>query len=222
VASLIVKRGDVEDVGKIFNLNSPRMVVGRLTSQSKPDIELSADVISRQHLEIVQRDGRYWLKDLGSTNGTMLNDDRIIPDNMYELKHNARIGLGVEGMSAHTLLVFKESDDTNIMHGKESSPGKPVSWLQIDEGKKEAVVDGKQKKLSKKEYDLLLLLYRNAGNICSRDEIIEAVWPESHDMSAISDATIDQLIHRLREKVEPEPARPTRIISKKAFGYVLV
>jgi hypothetical protein len=222
VASLIVKRGDAEDVGKIFNLNSPHTVVGRLTSQNKPDIELSADVISRQHLEIVQQGSGYWVKDLGSTNGTMLNDDRIISGNLYELKHNARIGLGVEGMSAHTVLVFKESDDTNIMHGKEAAAGKPVSWLQVDEGKKEAVVDGKQKKLSKKEYDLLVLLYRNTGNICSRDEIIEAVWPESRDTSAISDATIDQLIHRLREKVEPEPARPSRIVSKKAFGYMLV
>jgi hypothetical protein len=222
VASLIVKRGDAEDVGKIFNLSSPYTIVGRLTSQSKPDIELSADVISRQHLEIVQQGSGYWVKDLGSTNGTMLNDDRIIPGNLYELKHNARIGLGVEGMLAHTVLVFKESDDTNIMHGKESATGKPVAWLQIDEGKKEAVIDGKQKKLSKKEYDLLLLLYRNAGNICSRDDIIEAVWPESQDTSAISDATIDQLIHRLREKVEPEPARPSRIVSKKAFGYMLV
>jgi hypothetical protein len=219
---LIVKRGDAEDVGKIFNLNSPHTVVGRLTSQNKPDIELSADVISRQHLEIVQQGSGYWVKDLGSTNGTMLNDDRIISGNLYELKHNARIGLGVEGMSAHTVLVFKESDDTNIMHGKEAAAGKPVSWLQVDEGKKEAVVDGKQKKLSKKEYDLLVLLYRNTGNICSRDEIIEAVWPESRDTSAISDATIDQLIHRLREKVEPEPARPSRIVSKKAFGYMLV
>lgn len=227
VASLIVKRGNAEDIGKIFTLNNPYTVVGRLTSQNKPDIELSADVISRRHLEILLQDNKYWVKDLGSTNGTMLNDDRIIAGNLYELKHNCKIGLGVEGASAHTVLVFKESEDTNIMHGKEPPAGKhgtfpAVSWLKIDEGKKEALVDGKQKKLSKKEYELILLLYRNAGNICSRDEIIEAVWPESKDPSAISDATIDQLIHRLREKVEPEPARPSRIISKKAFGYMLV
>jgi hypothetical protein len=225
VASLIVRRGSEEDVGKIFNLDNPHTVVGRLTLQNKPDIELSADVISRQHLEILKQDDRYWVKDLGSTNGTLLNDDRIIAGNLYELKHNAKIGLGVEGTSAHTVLVFKESEDTNIMRGKKSTGEgtfPAVSWLKIDEGKKEAVVDGKQKKLSKKEYDLLLLLYRNAGNICSRDEIIEAVWPESQDPSAISDATIDQLIHRLREKVEPEPTRPSRIISKKAFGYMLV
>ena len=225
MASLIVRRGSAEDVGKVFNLISPQTVVGRLTTQNRPDIELSADVISRRHLEILQQDDRYWVKDLGSTNGTMLNDDMIIAGNLYELKHNARIGLGVEGATAHTVLVFKESEDTDIMHGKSyDRRGAPVavSWLKIDEGKKEALIDGKLKKLSKKEYDLLLLLYRNAGSICSRDEIIEAVWPESRDTAAISDATIDQLIHRLREKVEPEPARPVRIISKKAFGYMLV
>jgi len=222
VASLIVRKGTAEDIGKIFSLDLSRTVVGRLTLQNKPDIELSADVISRQHLEIVSQDAKYWVKDLGSTNGTTLNDDRIIPGNLYELKHNARIGLGVEGTSQQTVLVFKESEDTNIMRAKEGSVPAVVSWLKVDEGRKEAVVDGKPKKLSKKEYDLLLLLYRNAGNICSRDEIIEAVWPERKDASAISDATIDQLIHRLREKVEPKPAKPTRIISKKAFGYMLV
>jgi hypothetical protein len=227
LAFVIVKRGNAEDVGKIFTLNNPYTVVGRRTSQNKPDIELNDDVISRRHMEILLRDDKYWVKDLGSTNGTMLNDDRIIAGNLYELKHNCKIGLGVEGTSARTVLVFKESEDTNIIHGKGPQAGKhgavpAVPWLKIDEGKKEALVDGKQKKLSKKEYELILFLYKNAGNICSRDEIIEAVWPESKDPSAISDATIDQLIHRLREKVEPEPAKPSRIISKKAFGYMLV
>ena len=223
MAALVVRRGSQEDVGRIFNLNSPHTVVGRLTTQNKPDIELSADVISRRHLEILQQSNKYWIKDLGSTNGTMLNDDKIIPGNLYELKHNARIGLGVEGNSANTVLVFKETEDTSIMQPREKANTlSAVSWLKIDEGKKEAWVDGKQKKLSRKEYYLLLLLFKNAGNICSRDEIIEVVWPDSRDPSAISDATIDQLIHRLREKVEPQPARPSRIISKKAFGYMLV
>jgi hypothetical protein len=227
LAFVIVKRGNAEDVGKIFTLSNPVAVVGRRTLQNKPDIELNDDVISRRHVEILLRDDKYWVKDLGSTNGTMLNDDRIVVGNLYELKHNSKFGLGVEGASARTVLVFKESEGTNIIHGKEHPAGKhgtvpAVSWLKIDEGKKEALVDGKQKKLSKKEYELILFLYKNAGNICSRDEIIEAVWPESKDTSAISDATIDQLIHRLREKVEPEPAKPSRIISKKAFGYMLV
>lgn len=227
MAFLIVKKGDAEDVGKTFSLNKPVVVIGRRTSLNKPDIELNDEVVSRRHVEILLNDDDYWMRDLGSTNGTMLNDDRVIAGNLYELKHNSRIGLGLDGASARILLVFKESEDTSIIHIKDVSPGKhgkmvPVAWLSIDEGKKEVLIDGEQKKLSKKEYELLLFLYKNAGNVCSRDEIIEAVWPESRDSSAISDATIDQLIHRLREKVEPEPANPTRIISKKAFGYILV
>ena len=227
MAFIIVKSGDAEDTGKTFALNKPVAVVGRSSSQYKPDIELNGDVISRRHIEILLKDDRYWMKDLGSMNGTMLNDDRISAGNLYELKHNSKIGLGVEGTSAHTLLVFKESEGTNIIHKKQSSAGKhgealAVAWLKIDEGKKEVAIDGEERKLSKKEYELLRLLYRNAGNVCSRNEIIEAVWPESKDHSAISDATIDQLIHRLRLRVEPEPAQPSRIISKKAFGYKLV
>ncbi len=227
MAFIIVKRGDAEDIGKTFTLNKPVIVVGRLTSQNKPDIELNDEVISRRHIEILSKDDSYWVKDLGSTNGTTLNDDRIIAGNVYELKHNCKIGLGLEGTSAHIVLVFKESEDTNIIHrneGRDYKHGKlpAVSWLKVEEGKKEVVIDGEQKKLSKKEYELLLFLYQHAGNVCSRDEIIEAVWPESKDPSAISDATIDQLIHRLRERVEPEPANPSRIISKKAFGYMLV
>jgi len=225
LAFLIVKRGDAEDIGKVFTLTKPGLIVGRRTAQYAPDIELNDEVVSRRHVEILLKGDRYFVRDLGSTNGTMLDDDRILPGNLYELKHNSKIGLGVEGGSAHIMLVFKESESTNIIkeapgikHGKKSS----VAWLTIDEGKKEVWVDKKQEKLSKKEYDLIFFLYGNAGNICSRDEIIEAVWPESKDPGAISDATIDQLIHRLREKVEPEPAKPSRIISKKAFGYMMV
>jgi pSer/pThr/pTyr-binding forkhead associated (FHA) protein len=227
LAFLIVNKGDTEDVGKTFTLNEPVAIVGRRSLQSEPDIALNDEVVSRRHLEILLKDGKYWLNDLGSTNGTMLNDDRIIAGHLYELKHNSKIGLGLEGALAHIILVFKESEDTNIIHRKETAASKDgkmpiVAWLKIDEGKKEVLIDGKQKKLSKKEYELLLFLSRNAGNVCSRDEIIEAIWTDTKDPSVISNATIDQLIHRLREKVEPELANPTRIISKKAFGYMLV
>lgn len=227
MAFIIVTKGNAEDAGKTFTLNKPVTVVGRRTPQNQPDIDLNDEVISRRHLEILLKDGKYWLRDLGSTNGTMLDDDRIIAGSLYELKHNCKIGLGIEGTTARTVLVFKETEDTGIIPRKDSPTikhGAPaeVPWLNIDEKKKEVLVDGQPKKLSKKEYDLLLFLYQNAGNVCSRDEIIEAVWPESKDPSAISDATLDQLVHRLREKVEPDPSRPSRIISKKAFGYMLV
>jgi pSer/pThr/pTyr-binding forkhead associated (FHA) protein len=225
LAFLVVKRGDAEDFGRTFELTAPSTIVGRRSALKKPDVDLADEVVSRRHLEIVQKGDRYMVRDLNSTNGTMLDDDRILPDKLYELKHNSKIGLGVDGDTAHVILVFKETESTNIITRKPALAAggeKPaVDWLKIDERKKEIWVDGRQEMLSKKEYGLIVFLYNNAGKICSRDEIIEAVWPESKDPSAISDATIDQLIHRLREKVEPQPAKPVRIISKKAFGYMM-
>ena len=222
MAFIIVKKGDAEDAGKVFPLNKASIFIGRRTLQYTPDIELNSEVVSRRHVEILQRDSQFLLRDLGSTNGTMLDDDRILPGKLYELKHNSKIGLGVEGDEALIVLQFKETEGTNIIDRKKATPRVKITWLKIDEAKKEAWVDGKQAKLSRKEYDLLQYLYRYAGNICSRDEIIKSVWPESKDPGAISDATIDQLVHRLREKVEPEPSQPVRIVSKKAFGYMLV
>jgi pSer/pThr/pTyr-binding forkhead associated (FHA) protein len=223
LAYLIIKKSDTDDNGKIFALNKASTFIGRRTLQYTPDIELSSEVVSRRHVEIVQKENGFLVRDLGSTNGTMLDDDRILPGKLYELKHNSKIGLGIEDDSACIILQFKETEGTNIIGPKKSAGASAkVNWLKIDEAKKEAIVEGKQARLSKKEYDLIWYLYRNAGNICSRDEIIKAVWPESKDPGAISDATIDQLIHRLREKVEPEPSQPVRIVSKKAFGYMLV
>lgn len=226
-AFITVKRAGAEDAGKIFQVSRSPLVVGRRTPQNAPDVELSDEAVSRRHLEIVTRDGKYFLQDLGSTNGTMLDGDRIVPGRLYQLKHNSTIGLGLDGSEARIVLLFKESAATDVLTGDKKKPGgkgkaAAVAWLKIDVKKMEAVVDGEAAKLSRKEYDLLVYLYGNAGRICSRDDIIRAVWPESQDPAAISDATIDQLIHRLREKVEPEPSNPVRIVSKKAFGYMLV
>jgi pSer/pThr/pTyr-binding forkhead associated (FHA) protein len=215
-----------DDAGKIFPVTRSGMVVGRRTPQHTPDIELADEAVSRRHLEIAIRGGKYYLQDLGSTNGTMLDGDRIMPNRYYQLNHNSTVGLGVEGGEAKVILLFKESETTNVLTGEKKKPDKAgtvaLPWLNIDEKKKDAQVDGRDVKLSRKEYDLLVYLNTNAGKICSRDEIIRAVWPDSQDPAAISDATIDQLVHRLREKVEPEPSNPVRIISKKAFGYMLV
>lgn len=223
LAFIIINKGEPEDAGKIFILDKAAITIGRRTAHYTPDIELNSEVVSRRHIEIVQKDGRFYARDLGSTNGTMLNDDRILPGKSYELKHNSRIGLGLEGDTAHILLTFKESESTDIITGKKGGISRTkVTWLKMDESKKEVQVDGKHTRLSRKEYELLAFLYSKAGKICSRDEIIDAVWPESKDPGAISDAAIDQLVHRLRQKVEPTPSQPERIISKKAFGYMVV
>lgn len=96
--SLIVKKTETDDLGKVFHLDKNHMIIGRRTSDYRPDIELKDTVISRRHAEILLKDNKYLLRDIGSSNGTMLHDDRILPGVLYELVHGSKIGSGLRGI----------------------------------------------------------------------------------------------------------------------------
>lgn len=66
-------------------------------------------------------------------------------------------------------------------------------------------------------YSLIELLYQEPGKIYSKDDIALAVY-SSLD---VSDQQISRLIHRLREKVEPDPHEPFYVITRKGLGYLL-
>ncbi len=74
--------------------------------------------------------------------------------------------------------------------------------------------------LTKKEHLLLSYLKVHAGELCERDGIIEAVWPENGDLS-VSDWSIDRLVSRVRNKLKQQHA-PLEIVTVKTRGYKLI
>lgn len=72
--------------------------------------------------------------------------------------------------------------------------------------------------LTKKESMLLTYLVEHKTEICSRDDMIAAVWPEFED---ISDWALDQLVSRLRRKLESQGAQ-MKIKTNRGKGYQLV
>ena len=224
MAFVVVEKGNSRDIGKRFSLGEKTVLIGRETPQNTPDIVLNDDYVSRRHAEITFDRGRFMLRDLGSTNGTAIDQLRIEPGKAHILRHDSVIGLGVASGSACVLLRFKESPtvSTARIEPEKAIEASPESWLRIDEEKGEVWVDLKPLVLSRKEYDLILCLQSRAGKLCQRDELIPRVWPEVLDPGGVSDAAIDQLVHRLRLKIEPDPEQPTRLISRKGFGYMLV
>lgn len=86
-----------------------------------------------------------------------------------------------------------------------------VANLKVDEGKHIVTVDGNEIVLSKKEYDLLVLLLKAKGNVCSREELLSAVWGENYGESR----TLDVHIRKLRHKLDNEDL----IETVKGFGY---
>ena len=72
--------------------------------------------------------------------------------------------------------------------------------------------------LSKKEFDVLELLYLGRGNAVSRDEIAKAGWPERSEAD-VTPEEIDQYISRLRRRIEEDPSQPKLIVTLRGHGY---
>jgi len=72
--------------------------------------------------------------------------------------------------------------------------------------------------LSPKEYDLLAELVANAGKVLTHRHILGKVWGPAH----VEDAPyLRVFIRNLRNKLEPDPARPTHITTEPGVGYRL-
>ena len=85
--------------------------------------------------------------------------------------------------------------------------------LVLDLGKKSATVDGECASLTKTEFELLGLLLRHRGQVFSRQQIFDAVWPED---VVVSDRTVDVNITRMRKKIG---RYGSCIVSRQGFGY---
>jgi DNA-binding response OmpR family regulator len=74
--------------------------------------------------------------------------------------------------------------------------------------------------LTAKEHLLLEYLRQHPEQICEKDDLIRAVWPEDRIFErGIRDDSLAQLIRRLREKVEPDPSNPRHIFTAPGRGY---
>ncbi|WP_370455558.1 response regulator transcription factor [Synechococcus sp. RSCCF101] len=76
--------------------------------------------------------------------------------------------------------------------------------------------DGRDLKLSPKEYRILELFMRHPRRVWSRDQLLERVW----GLDFIGDTkTVDVHMRWLREKVEDDPSNPRHIRTVRGFGY---
>jgi DNA-binding response OmpR family regulator len=87
--------------------------------------------------------------------------------------------------------------------------------LVVDSGRHEATLGGTPLSLTSREFDLLRFLVGNPGTAYSRDELLQHVWGWSFG----DQSTVTVHVRRLREKVERDPKRPTRLVTVWGVGY---
>jgi DNA-binding response OmpR family regulator len=88
--------------------------------------------------------------------------------------------------------------------------------LTIDMSRREVKRAGEPLHLKPREYELLVFLARHRGMVLSRDLILERVWGWDYDGGS---RTVDVHVHWLREKIEPDPKNPARIVTVRGVGY---
>jgi two-component system, OmpR family, response regulator MtrA len=88
--------------------------------------------------------------------------------------------------------------------------------LRIDVAAHAVDRDGLPIELTPTEFRLLVELARHAGNVLSRDQLLERVW--GYDYLGDS-RLVDAAVQRLRAKVEPEPSHPTVVQTVRGVGY---
>lgn len=69
--------------------------------------------------------------------------------------------------------------------------------------------------LTKKRYEILLLLVENAGQVMEKEAIIERVWPDQF----VEEANLANNIHALRRLIELDPRHPKLIVTVPGRGY---
>ena len=91
--------------------------------------------------------------------------------------------------------------------------------LELDPRGRSVRRKGVEVQLKPKEFDLLHFLLRSAGQVFTREQLLERVW--GYEFFGGS-RTVDVHIHWLREKLEAEPAQPRHILTVRGVGYKFV
>ncbi len=108
----------------IFPLNKPKLIIG---SGEACDIIIDAANISRKHLQIITEADNFFVIDQGSTNGTFINEERLVPGRRTEFTSFFPVRLGDEVLI--TLLSDEEApqEEENSLKFPEASAEPPVS-----------------------------------------------------------------------------------------------
>ncbi len=104
----------------------------------------------------------------------------------------------------------------SVFREEEAKKQLQIGTLQIDLLQHRVRLDGNEINLTSKEFALLSFLAANAGNVYSREQLLEQVWGYDYYGDI---RTVDVHIRHIREKIETDPGNPGLIITIWGTGY---
>jgi two-component system KDP operon response regulator KdpE len=93
-----------------------------------------------------------------------------------------------------------------------------VGELRMDLGRRQVTIAGVEVSLTPTEYDLLRVLVQHAGKVLTHGQLLRQVWGTGYDAEI---HLLQVNISNLRRKIEPDPSRPSYILTEIGVGYRL-
>ncbi len=204
---LVMREGELS--GQRWVIANPEFLIGR---GNDCDIVLPERQVSRYHVKILREDGSFLLEDLDSKNGTHLNGQQVKGTVPITDGDEIQIALAVK-------LLFVGSDATLPLSF--DLPRADEGGLILDEDLRTVIINGKEldPPLSLAQFRLLRMLSDANGAVCSRDDIVEVVWPGTGGVG-VSEQAIDALVRRLRDRLT-EIDDHNYIVTVRGHGFRL-
>lgn len=205
---LIVVDGPMR--GQQWTVQGDELVIGR---GGHCDVVIPERRVSREHVRIYRDGGQYFLEDLDSKNGTHLNGEPLHGTEELREGDEIQIALCVKlrfiGSEATVPLTFEEVEP--LQHG-----------LTLDPHTRQVFIDGRplDPQLSLYQYRLVELLVESAGGVCTRDDVVRAVWPDAAE-EGVSEQAIDALVRRLRDRLAELDPKQQYIVTVRGHGFRL-
>lgn len=189
------------------------------------DIVIPERQVSRQHIRIYHEADTWIIQDLESRNGTWVNEHKLIGEQRLYDDDEINLALAIKikfigsGATAPNLI------DAPDFIGKEKATETSIGLggrLQIDPDARRIFINNAEidPPLSPPQYRLLELLYNNVGRICTREAVIEAVWPDVIG-EGVSEQAIDALVRRLRDRLGEVDPEWQYIVTVRGHGFRL-
>ena len=206
VPVLIMHKGQM--AGQRWPLESDVMTIGRAADC---EITLVERPVSRYHVRIYNQGDRFTIEDLGSKNGTRLNGSPLVGSSTLQDGDEIEIALCVNFLFIGTEATVPLSMDAPRMTGR----------LAVNGDRRQIWIVGQELSppLSLAQFRLLELLDEADGAVCSRDQVIDVVWPDTQGLG-VSEQAIDALIRRLRDRLS-EVDDHEYIVTVRGHGFRL-
>ncbi len=120
---------------------------------------------------------------------------------------------GVGELMARLRVALRHS---RLTKKEQEAPTFDLGGLRMDFSKHQVYVDKREIHLTPTEYRLLSVMIRHAGKVVTQRQLLMEIWGPGHESQT---HYLRIYIHELRQKLEPDPARPRFLITEAGVGY---